>query len=252
VKLRFWLYQLLGHRLVGGWLAPEVLTILGILDLAQRSHDISGAVAEVGVHHGKLFNALNLLQVGDEKSVAIDVFGDQHLNVDNSGRGDLRIFERNLTRWSPADRVRLHRGDSTKLSSETLLEIAEARIRLFSVDGGHAEECVVSDMHLAEATLAPGGVVVADDVFNEEWPEVLAGTLRYMEDGGGLAPFAIGFNKVFFAFPECVGPYRETLSAHLGGRLLINLKMADFMKNRVLVVSRTPRNRIRQWHNYHN
>ncbi|MDX1888200.1 class I SAM-dependent methyltransferase [Mycolicibacterium sp. 050158] len=225
--------------------------MLRILDSAQRSHHVVGAVAEIGVHHGKLFTALNLLQENGS-SVAIDVFGEQHLNVDNSGRGDLGIFQRNIARWSSADGVRIHRGDSTKLQSSALLELADARIRLFSVDGGHAEECVVSDMRLAEDTLVAGGVVIADDVFNEEWPEVLVGTLHYMKGGGMLIPFAIGFNKVFFAFSERVGLYRDALNAHLSRNLLINVKTANFMGYEVLVVSRKPRNRIRQWHNYHN
>lgn len=46
--------------------------VLGVLDVAQRAQQISGAVAEIGVHHGKLFIGLRLLQHSGESSVAVD------------------------------------------------------------------------------------------------------------------------------------------------------------------------------------
>ena len=81
------------------------------------------------------------------------------------------------------------------LSGLDVVELAEGPVRLFSVDGGHTEEIVATDMRTAEQALVPGGIVVADDVFNAEWPGVSVGTLRYLDAGGTLVPFAIGFNK---------------------------------------------------------
>src|SRR3954471_12919649 len=161
-------YQRVGHRFVQGWLDGKVLTVLSAVDFVQRSNSVSGPVAEIGVHHGKLFIALKLLQRPRECSVAIDVFGDQHLNVDQSGKGDLERFHKNLKRWASTSGLAVHTGESTKLDSHRLLELAGSPIRLFSVDGGHTEEIVASDMCLAEATLAGAGVVIADDVFNPQ------------------------------------------------------------------------------------
>jgi hypothetical protein len=250
VNTRFETYRWLGHRLVGGWLAPEVLAILAVLDSAQRSKNVSGAVAEIGVHHGKLFIGLNLLQSDGEYSIAIDVFGDQDLNIDQSGRGDLALFRKNVQRWSSLNSVAIHQGDSTKLDADVLRELAKGDIRLFSVDGGHTESIVFSDMKLADATLASGGVVIADDIFNEQWPEVLIGTLRYLDQGGRLAPFAIGFNKVFFSSREYAEFYRNTVTLHFKDLLLVTGKTVNLANHEVLVISRTPRNRIREWHNY--
>ncbi|MGV0715352.1 class I SAM-dependent methyltransferase [Mycolicibacterium sp. XJ662] len=212
-------YRAVGHRVVTGFLEPEVLLLLDALNSAQRAKQVSGAVAEIGVHHGKLFIGLRLLQRPGEKSVAIDIFGDQDLNVDGSGHGDLAKFVNNVNLWSSMDDVVIHQGDSTKLSPQTLRDLAGGDIRFFSVDGGHTDEIVYSDMKLAEATLADGGIVIADDVFNQQWPGVAVGTLRYLQEGARLAPFLIGFNKVFFAQPDYCGLYRAEVESAVSGKV---------------------------------
>ena len=237
----FEIYRRLGQTFVAGWLAPEVLGILAVLDAAQRSKNVSGAVAEIGVHHGKLFIGLNLLQEDSQYSVAIDVFGDQELNIDNSGKGDLAAFRKNVERWSSLDAVVIHQGDSTKLHADELRELARGDIRLFSVDGGHTDSIVFSEMNLAEATLASGGIVVADDVFNEAWPGVSSGTLRYITQGRQLVPFAIGFNKVFFSSPKYAEFYRNILRANYEDRYLVFVHTSNFATHEVLILSRTPR-----------
>ena len=207
----FGLYRTVGHRLVAGWLAPEVLDVLVTLDSAQRSTGVSGAVAEIGVHHGRLFIGLQLLQGVENTSVAIDLFDQQTLNVDKSGKGNIGAFQRNVNRWSSAENLVIHQGDSTRLTSDELVSMAGDEIRLFSIDGGHTDSIVFSDMTLAESTVATGGIVIADDVFNQEWPGVSTGTFRYLTHGGRLAPFAIGFNKVFFTHPEFAPHYLKSL-----------------------------------------
>jgi hypothetical protein len=241
VDRRFATYRWTGHRAVAGWLAPEVLDILAVLDSVQRSTDISGAVAEIGVHHGRLFIGLNLLQHDAGLSVAIDVFGEQDLNIDQSGKGDLAIFQKNVKRWSSSESVVVHQGDSTQLQVDVLRDLARGDIRLFSVDGGHTDSIVFSDMNLAEATIAPGGIVIADDIFNQEWPGVATGTLRYMESGGKLVPFAIGFNKVFFANPAYSQIYLDVLRRKFEDRYLVLTKTSEFAGHEVLIMSRVPR-----------
>ena len=238
---RFEIYRRAGHRSVAGWLAPEVLDILVVLDSLQRSTNVSGAVAEIGVHHGRLFIGLNLLQRDYERSVAIDVFGDQLLNVDQSGKGDLAMFQGNVRRWSSMDTVVVHQGDSTQLQAGELRKLAHGNIRLFSVDGGHTDSIVFSDMNLADATIAAGGIVIADDVFNQDWPGVATGTLRYMASGGKLVPFAIGFNKVFFGAPEYSQRYRDSLRREFADRYLVLTKSSEFAGHEVLIISRVPR-----------
>ena len=229
-------YRAIGQRFVTGFLEPEVLLVLDVLNAAQRTKQVSGAVAEIGVHHGKLFIGLSLLQPPGDKSVAIDIFGDQELNIDNSGHGDFEKFENNVKVWSSMDDVVVHQGDSTKLEPVKLRELAGGDIRLFSVDGGHTNEIVFSDMKLAEATLADGGIVIADDVFNEYWPGVATGTLRYLSDGAKLAPFLIGFNKVFFTHAEYGEFYRGKVEAAVADKLRLATASSEFAGHEVALV----------------
>jgi hypothetical protein len=234
-------YRVTSHRFVQGWLAPEIFDIVQTLDAAQRDNDISGSVAEIGVHHGKFFIGLHLLRREQECSLAIDVFADQHLNLDGSGRGDLDKFLANMSRWASRDGLVIHQGDSTALDAGTARELAGSPVRLFSVDGGHTEDVVFSDMKLAEATLADGGVVIADDVFHERWPGVAVATLRYLQNGARLAPFAIGFNKVFFAEPCYTEMYRRAIQARCDSAMRISAQMSTYAGHTVVLVFRTPR-----------
>ncbi|OFJ55416.1 class I SAM-dependent methyltransferase [Mycolicibacterium grossiae] len=215
---KFDVYRGMGRWFVNGFMDRHVLTMVAIIDSVQRERGVRGGVAEIGVHQGKFFIGLHLLQRRSEKSVAIDVFDDQELNIDKSGRGNLRRFRRNLRVWSSEGEVVIKKGDSTKLTPEALGELADGRIRLFSVDGGHTEDIVLSDMRLADAVLAEGGVVVADDVFNQAWPGVAGGTMRYLDGDANLVPFAVGFNKVLFTQPEHVESYQGALVAQFEDR----------------------------------
>jgi len=231
------IYRNFGNRLVKGWMEPDVLTMLTAVDAVQRANGVNGSVAEIGVHHGKLFIGLSLLQRGEGTSVAIDIFGDQALNVDGSGHGDYEKFANNVKLWSSMDDVAVHQGDSTKLEPAKLRELTGGDIRFFSVDGGHTDEIVYSDMKLAEATLASGGIVIADDVFNEYWPGVATGTLRYLNDGAKLVPFLIGFNKVFFTHAEFSEFYRGEVESALAGKLLLATGTSEFAGHEVALVA---------------
>lgn len=237
----FTLYRAVGHRFVQGWLKPEALDIIRALDSAQHGKDISGSVAEIGVHHGKFFIGLHLLLCEKHRSLAIDVFADQHLNVDRSGLGDREAFLSNINRWASADGLVIHQGDSTALDSRAVLGLLGSPARLFSVDGGHTEQIVLSDMKLAEASIVPGGIVIADDVFNQQWPGVAVGTLRYLQDGSALAPFAIGFNKVFFAHPEYVDIYRSALESRYENTAGIGKENSTYAGHEVTLLFRAPR-----------
>jgi hypothetical protein len=233
-------YRALGRRTVKGWVEPQTLDVLQTLAEAQDREGVDGGIAEIGVHHGKLFIALQLLGRPGAPTVAVDVFDDQELNVDQSGRGDRARFEANVRRWGDWSSVVVKQGDSTQLSGNDVVELAQGPVRLFSVDGGHTEEIVATDMRTAEQALAPGGIVVADDVFNAEWPGVSVGTLRYLDSGGALVPFGIGFNKVYFTDEDHAERFRETIRRVYGHRWRMALKTTVFHGSDVEVLWPTP------------
>lgn len=129
--------------------------------------------------------------------------------------------------------------DSTTLDGPEIIKLTGSAVRLFSVDGGHTAEIVAHDMATAESSLADGGVVIADDVFNQEWPGVAEGTLRYLDGGGSLRPFAIGFNKVFFTTKDHVGIYRSSL-VELAARLDLYHKQSVMMSHEVEIMLSWP------------
>jgi hypothetical protein len=233
-------YRAIGRRTVQGWVEPQTLDILRTLTEAQDHHGVSGAVAEIGVHHGKLFIGLQLLNRPGAPAVAVDVFGDQDLNVDQSGRGDLERFEANVRRWSDWSSVVVRQVDSAHLTGDDVRTLAQGPVRLFSVDGGHTEEIVQHDMRTAEQALAPGGIAVADDVFNPEWPGVSVGTLRHLDTDGALVPFAIGFNKVYFTDRAHAALYREAIRTIYGNRWRMAHKTTVFHHSDVEVLWTTP------------
>jgi hypothetical protein len=201
-----------GHQLVKGWLQPGAAHAIVLLSQHQRGANLSGGIAEIGVHHGKLFILLYLLCVENEPAVAIDLFSHQHLNVDRSGAGNLERFKRNLLRHKAyASRLVIHEGDSTQLTAEKLLEFGRGPFRLFSIDGGHTAEITAHDLSTAEGALAEGGIVILDDCFNEEWPGVSDGVHRYFSQPRSIIPFAIGAGKTFFTHPAFARQYAAVL-----------------------------------------
>lgn len=198
---------------VDGWLRSEAALTIVALSERQRSFGLAGGAAEIGVHHGKLFILLYLLCRASEKAVAIDLFGDQHLNIDNSGSGDLAKFRRNLERYADSARLVLHQGNSMDLSGAILTRLAEGPLRFVSVDGGHTADITAYDLATAEAALAEGGIIVVDDVFNEQWPGVGDGVRRYFDRRPNLVPFALGANKTYFCRPAHRDVYRDSVAA---------------------------------------
>lgn len=205
-----------GHRRVHGWLNPLSAAIIASLSDLQVREGWRGGICEIGVHHGKLFLLLALAALPGEKCVAIDVFGRQDLNLDGSGKGDRAIFEANMQRHGVlAGNVQIVEKSSLEVSGAQVRELA-GPLRLFSVDGGHTEECIRNDMAITDDCIADHGVIVIDDVFNGSWPSVASGYVRYLLDAPGTVPFAISPNKVYACRPEFVSIYSAHLRSAMG------------------------------------
>lgn len=201
-----------GHRSVEGWLTPLCAGVIaGILE-AQSCNGIAGSVGEIGVHHGKLFLVAYLSTRTDETAFAIDVFEQQELNTDHSGKGDRERFLHNVrARAGSTDGLIVIGKDSLKITPAEILEQA-GRCRLFSIDGGHTEECTRNDLAIAEACLCERGVIVLDDYFNHLWPDVSVGAAAHFASGvARTKPFAITPNKVFFAEEQHHSFYKKLL-----------------------------------------
>lgn len=203
-----------GLRSVEGWLNPFSARFIAGLSSVHRKLGVTGSVGEIGVHHGKLFTLLHADADRGRKSFAIDVFEDQNLNTDQSGKGNYARFVRNVERWAgPIDTVEIMKGSSLDIRHQDLQQkIGEAR--LFSIDGGHTEECTINDICLAESVLTGNGAVILDDVFSPQWPGVLTGFAKYMlQKDSKLRPFAITPGKVYLTHENAAGLLRHEMAA---------------------------------------
>lgn len=186
-----------GFDQVSGWARKGLVHLLLAIHSFQLNHGVAGGACEIGVHHGKLFLLLkNLKSRG--RSVAIDVFEQEHLNIDGSGRGAINIFKQNCERLAP-------RYQSTEILTADSLGLNARQIRgeqgfsVFSIDGGHTEQHTYNDYLLAEQSIASGGVILVDDYYNPNWPGVHIGINRVFNSGFPIcAPLCFTLNKLIF------------------------------------------------------
>ena len=213
-----------GHHVeVKGWVTDGALSAITHFSAFQRSRNIKGHVCEIGVHHGRYAIALSLLRRLGEKTLAIDVFERQDLNVDQSGKGDYNAFSRNVERWlGPDPDVLAVTSDSLSITSQIIFEKLGGPVRLFSIDGSHTCEHTLNDLRLAEGAITSGGIVVCDDFLNPEWPGVSEAIVRYLDDATRstrLAPIGYGDNKFYLTTKDAVEAYQSFIASVLHPRL---------------------------------
>lgn len=207
-------YLTYGRQIVDGWLKPLGVLFIDALEAEQRRRGVHGHVAEIGVHHGKLFIMLSLLRRPGENAVAIDLFEEQHRNVDLSGHGDRAAFLGNLNRWHPqTPGLVVETADSSTIDGARLRELAGGPLRLVSVDGGHTADLTYHDLATASDALVAGGIVVLDDCFNELFPSVSEGAQRFLRDRTDIAAIGAAGNKTFFTQQEHAAAYRAAMAA---------------------------------------
>lgn len=179
---------------VEGWLSATSAKIIAHLGQHQTMVSVRGDVCEIGIHHGKLFILLANLLLPSERGVAVDVFSDQHKNIDWSGRGDREIFENHLKQFAPDARVEIIQESSLDLPGT---EFCKNEFRLMSIDGGHSSQTVLNDLGLTDHCLVEGGIAIVDDILSPHWLGVMTAVSHYICNGGRLRPFAISPNKLY-------------------------------------------------------
>jgi hypothetical protein len=196
------------HGSVAGWLNEGAISAVVAFAKWQHENGVVGDVAEIGVHHGKLFILLANLRRQNERAFAIDVFDDQHLNPDNSGRGDRSSFTENVNLYADHIGVTIIQKDSKLLTRADFYRDSRANIRLFSVDGSHTAAHTASDLATAAELLAPDGLIILDDFYNPDWPGVQEGFYRFFTDfHSDIVPIAYGDNKLYLCRKPSHGNY---------------------------------------------
>src|ERR1700733_5455859 len=103
---------------VNGYLKSLDARLIVALASWQTSNKIAGGLAEIGVHHGKLFFLLALSRQVGEKSLAIDLFEDDEMNASTRYGGRGRAFSTHAARLKvPLESTEVHKADWLTLHS---------------------------------------------------------------------------------------------------------------------------------------
>jgi hypothetical protein len=188
-----------GFFRVEGWPHNNIPHVVDMLE-SSGINSAGGGVCEIGVHHGKLYIALNcLVDKKTEPSFAIDVFEDQHLNIDKSGKGSVEIFKENLKNLDKffGENTKIIKGDSTDSSVDLVKQIGLGTMRYVSIDGGHTAEHTINDLQIANQIVKNDGVVLLDDMCHPSWVGVTEGAVKYLMQTPTLVPFSIACDKLW-------------------------------------------------------
>ncbi len=191
-----------GFPQVHGWGKTSLYWPLTRLNDFHLEANIRGGIGEIGVHHGRSFIGIHNLKRPEEKTLALDVFDLEHLNIDKSGKGNLEAFRKNIDQWCVhPDKVVIMKADSIALTMADALRIRDnfGGFRFFSIDGGHSPEHTVHDFQLAEEIVNNGGILLLDDYFNPDWHGVIEGVAYlFMNRKPRFVPFMYTGGKHFF------------------------------------------------------
>ena len=198
-RLQHFNAKIYGH--VEGWLGDRMSQVVEVIGTIFDANGVRGNIAEFGVHHGLFLFLLNVLRNQNEECFAIDVFDDQHLNVDSSGRGSQAVFLSHLETLMNSHRrfFRIVQRDTTSFSIIEMINLfGKSGVKFFSIDAGHTVQHACNDLSLVQEVIVPGGIVALDDYMSVHWPGVTEGFYRFMNSRNRrLKPFLYFQNKLF-------------------------------------------------------
>jgi len=193
-----------------GWVEPGFFSTLEDIEAMLRKHAVTGSVAEIGVHCGKLLLAMALVSGDRPQVLAVDNF--------ENGQGIRQNLESNIARFYDPALVSIVETDSMKTSGRALLEKLPQHAKYFSVDGYHQAEFVFNDLMIAQDVICNGGVVIVDDYLSPAWIGVLEAVFEFCRSPARkIAPFAYGENKLLLTTLQQRDAYFEHFKA-LDGR----------------------------------
>ena len=142
----------------------------------QREFSVTGPVAEIGPFEGRFFIALAHALGPGEVALGIDLFDWPNPQV-------IDRFEANCTRHGiPPERRITWKADSRSMRPEELLAKLDGRhVRFFHIDGEHSRAALTRDLELATAVLAPGGIIVLDDMLHPGYPTLMVAVHEYLQ-----------------------------------------------------------------------
>ena len=173
------------------------LDIVNVLYAAAKLHRPKNYL-EIGVRRGR--SCLVVASACPDVNIfGCDIWMENYAGMENPGPG----FVRNeLARLGHIGQLEFLNGDSHRLIPELIRFRPELLFDLITVDGDHSEGGALADLETVIELLAPGGILVFDDIAHpahgyllDVWRRATGGrsdllTYEYTETGYGIA-FAI-------------------------------------------------------------
>jgi hypothetical protein len=191
-----------------GWLTDDDAAVTADLLRAQEAWEGDAPLVEIGVYCGKYLSLLVASAARTRSRV---------LGIDTFQFKDLAAVTDGLTALIPdlMAGLSLHAGSSRDLTAESFLALLGRPARFISIDGSHEHPDVLHDLRLADAALAPGGLVAVDDFLNPVAIGVNRAVNAFLESAPALVGVACGPNKLYLARPLQAERYRQHLERHL-------------------------------------
>jgi predicted O-methyltransferase YrrM len=179
-------YPVAGNAAADSYLAEGFDTVVGMssrfaaaiccrLMALQTEMGVAGPVAEIGAFEGRFFIALAHCLAPGERALGMDIF--EWPNPEVKDR-----FEENCARHGiPPERRETWKVDSGKTTPAEVLAKAGGPVRLFHIDGEHSRAALTKDLELATQVIAPGGLIVLDDMLHPGYPTLMVAVQEYLE-----------------------------------------------------------------------
>ena len=195
-------------RRLEGWLTDDDAEVTAAFLRWQETWVGDAPLAEIGVYCGKY---LSLLMASAARTRSLVI------GIDTFQFKDFATVTDGLAALVPdlMSGLRLHAGSSRELTAASFLSVLGRPARFISIDGSHEHPDVLHDLRLADAVLAPGGLVAVDDFLNPVAIGVNRAVNAFMESAPGLVGIACGPNKLYLSRPLQAERYRQHLEQHL-------------------------------------
>jgi hypothetical protein len=230
-------YLAAGYESVVGMSSRFAAAVTCGLMRIQTELGVTGPIAEIGTFEGRFFIAMAHALAEGETALGIDLFDWPNAEV-------MDRFEANCAKHGvPLERRITWKADSRSMQPEDLLaKLGGRRVRLFHVDGEHSRHALTRDLELATKVLAPGGVIVLDDMLHPGYPTLMLSVQAYLEAHPEMCVLCIIDRETIVAATKFVICHRDWFKRY-EERLLEDFKSnvwplgADFEPHWCLVLS---------------
>jgi hypothetical protein len=195
---------------IEGWLAPPAAALMDSLLSAQDALQVAAqGMLEIGTWKGRSAALMARHLRPDEELLLVDAW----LKADAIGQGIGMLFQ---DRPQPG-RIKLLQGESLSLGKH----LAPDRMyRYIHIDGEHTAAALRNDLVLACRHLAPGGLIVVDDVFNALYPQLTRELFTFLaQEGRDMACLLIGFNKACLCRTKIMDSYGDWVFRHINAAM---------------------------------